>query len=84
MFLSCLATDICVGLGSWVETETNKEENAEDVEIEDQLEVMRYVASMVQSKDKVSSEFISFLSIIGRIRGGSSVSLYFHVLKKLM
>ena len=60
MFLSCLATDICVGLGSWVETETNKEENAEDVEIEDQLEVMRYVASMVQSKDKVSLEFISF------------------------
>ena len=45
MFLSCLATDICVGLGSWVETDTNKEENAADVEVEDQLEVMRYELS---------------------------------------
>ena len=42
MFLSCLATDISVGLGSWVETEAgNKEENTEERIIAEQLEVMK-------------------------------------------
>ena len=41
MFLSCLATDISVGLGSWVEPEENKEENEVETLITDQLEVLR-------------------------------------------
>ena len=42
MFLSCLATDICVGLGSWVESQdAGKEQNSEDSKIEDQLEVLK-------------------------------------------
>ena len=42
MFLSCLATDICVGLGSWVESQdANKEQSSEEANIEEQLEVLK-------------------------------------------
>merc|ERR1712062_549578 len=36
MFLSCLATDICVGLSSWVDADNDKgyEENADKVELQ--------------------------------------------------
>jgi len=42
-FLSCLATDIKVGLDSWVkvETESQKEVNSEMVALNDQLEVLK-------------------------------------------
>ena len=43
MFLSCLATDICVGLSSWVEVDNEKEyeENADKVELQHLLDVLR-------------------------------------------
>ena len=40
MFLSCLATDIVVGLGSWVESDAQKVENTK-TETDDQLEVLK-------------------------------------------
>ena len=43
MFLSCLATDICVGLSSWVDVDSEKgyEENADKVELQHLLDVLR-------------------------------------------
>ena len=41
MFLSTLATDISVGLGSWVSGELEQEENNSKITSEDQLEVLR-------------------------------------------
>ena len=41
MFLSCLATDIVVGLGSWVESDAQKVENTK-TETDDQLEVLKW------------------------------------------
>ena len=49
MFLSCLATDISVGLGSWVEPEENKKENETEILITDQLEIMRSVSLKINS-----------------------------------
>ena len=42
MFLSCLATDICVGLSSWVNNDENGyEENADKVEFQHLSDVLR-------------------------------------------
>ena len=42
MFLSCLATDICVGLSSWVDNdEKGYEENADKVELQHLFDVLR-------------------------------------------
>ena len=43
MFLSCLATDICVGLSSWVEVDNEREyeENADKVELQHLFDVLR-------------------------------------------
>ena len=41
MFLSCLATDINVGLDSWVETDNEKEVNSEQDALNDVLEVLK-------------------------------------------
>ena len=43
MFLSCLATDICVGLSSWVDADNDKgyEENADKVELQHLFDVLR-------------------------------------------
>ena len=44
MFLSCLATDICVGLSSWVEVDGEKEyeESADKVELQHLFDVLRF------------------------------------------
>ena len=42
MFLSCLATDICVGLGSWVDTEKELEENSDKAELQYLFDVLRF------------------------------------------
>ena len=41
LFLSCLATDIKVGLDSWVETDNEKEVNSEQDALNDLLEVLK-------------------------------------------
>ena len=41
MFLSCLATNISVGLDSWVETDNEKEVNSEQDALNDILEVLK-------------------------------------------
>ena len=43
MFLSCLATDINVGLDCWVETDNEKEVNSEQDALNDVLEVLKLV-----------------------------------------
>ena len=50
MFLSCLATDICVGLGSWVDTEKELEENSDKAELQYLFDVLRFDSSCTDSQ----------------------------------